>query len=67
MELRKDPITRSWVICGDEPDASSSPDSFCPFCPESGQPLQVIASVADREWQSLVGACRGPSSSAVRH
>src|ERR1035441_1580601 len=44
MELRKDPITRSWVICGDEPDDSPSPDYFCPFCPESGQPLQVIAS-----------------------
>ena len=43
MELRKDPITRSWVICGDEPEAGASPDYFCPFCPESGQPLQVIA------------------------
>ena len=43
MELRKDPITRSWVICGDEPEAGSSADSFCPFCPESGMPLQVIA------------------------
>ena len=43
MELRKDPITRSWVICGDEPEAGSSADSFCPFCPESGLPLQVIA------------------------
>ena len=26
MELRKDPITRSWVICGDEPEAGSSAD-----------------------------------------
>ena len=43
MELRKDPITRSWVICGDEPEASPLPDSFCPFCPESGLPLQVVA------------------------
>ena len=43
MELRKDPITRSWVICGDEPEAAASPDSFCPFCPESGLPLQVVA------------------------
>jgi UDPglucose--hexose-1-phosphate uridylyltransferase len=43
MELRKDPITRSWVICGDEPEAAPSSDSFCPFCPESGLPLQVVA------------------------
>src|SRR5271157_3892827 len=46
MELRKDPITRSWVICGDEPESSSTPDYFCPFCPESGQPLQVVATSA---------------------
>jgi UDPglucose--hexose-1-phosphate uridylyltransferase len=44
MELRKDPITRSWVICGDEPEQAVGSDYFCPFCPESGQPLQVIAS-----------------------
>jgi UDPglucose--hexose-1-phosphate uridylyltransferase len=42
MELRKDPITRSWVITGDEPDAAFK-DSRCPFCPEGGQPLQVVA------------------------
>ncbi len=44
MELRKDPITRSWVITGDEPDEGSAPDYLCPFCPESGQQLQVISS-----------------------
>ena len=44
MELRKDPITRSWVICGDEPELPPAGSSLCPFCPESGLPLQVIAS-----------------------
>ena len=43
MELRKDPITRSWVICGDEPEPTPAGSSLCPFCPESGLPLQVIA------------------------
>ena len=41
MELRKDPITRSWVIIGDEPDTGAH-DSGCPFCPEGGQHLQVV-------------------------
>ncbi len=42
MELRKDPITRSWVITGDEPDEGGAPDYGCPFCPEGGQHLQVV-------------------------
>lgn len=45
MELRKDPITRSWVITGDEPEEGSAPQYLCPFCPESGQQLQVISSM----------------------
>jgi UDPglucose--hexose-1-phosphate uridylyltransferase len=45
MELRKDPITRSWVITGDDP-AESAPrvESACRFCSDSAQPLQVVAS-----------------------
>ena len=45
MELRKDPITRSWVITGDEPDGERGADYLCPFCPESGQQLHVVASM----------------------
>jgi len=45
MELRKDPITRSWVITGDEADHDRGSDYLCPFCPESGQQLQVITSM----------------------
>ena len=42
MELRKDPITRSWVMTGDDPgDAGSRPDAPCPFCSDSS--LHVIA------------------------
>jgi len=54
MELRKDPITRSWVITGDEPPAA--PDAgVCHFCPDSQYATQVIASrpsVAGGPWSS---------------
>jgi UDPglucose--hexose-1-phosphate uridylyltransferase len=44
MELRKDPITRSWVITGDDvPDAQTRGNAPCRFCHDSPSPLQVIA------------------------
>ena len=44
MELRKDPITRSWVITGDDvPDLGPRPGSACPFCTDSS--AQVISTV----------------------
>jgi len=46
MELRKDPITRSWVMTGDDPAESSvQSDRTCHFCPDSPDPTQVIAAV----------------------
>jgi UDPglucose--hexose-1-phosphate uridylyltransferase len=45
MELRKDPITRSWVITGDDPVESPRPDGPCRFCPNAAEPLQVIAAL----------------------
>lgn len=46
MELRKDPITRSWVITGDEgSDPISRADAVCRFCPDSPVPAQLIASM----------------------
>jgi UDPglucose--hexose-1-phosphate uridylyltransferase len=45
MELRKDPITRSWVITGDDvPDAAQRPE-VCPFCASSTHPAQVISTM----------------------
>jgi UDPglucose--hexose-1-phosphate uridylyltransferase len=45
VELRKDPITRSWVITGDDPsEGGQRPKSACPFCPDSPVPARVIAS-----------------------
>ncbi len=48
MELRKDPITRSWVITGDEPVEITRQES-CPFCANAPQPAQVIASAGSAE------------------
>jgi UDPglucose--hexose-1-phosphate uridylyltransferase len=50
MELRKDPITRSWVITGDDvPEAAPRADAACRFCANSTSPLQVIASRTEVE------------------
>jgi UDPglucose--hexose-1-phosphate uridylyltransferase len=46
MELRKDPITRSWVITGDDvPDVTPRSEAFCRFCPDSPAPAQVVSSM----------------------
>ncbi len=44
MELRKDPITRSWVIVGDD-EERPVPHGYCPFCPGSSNAPQVISSL----------------------
>jgi UDPglucose--hexose-1-phosphate uridylyltransferase len=61
MELRKDPITRSWVIVGDDvPDSGPRAESFCRFCPNSPQPAQLIS--------NMPGVNGGPwSARAVVH
>jgi len=46
MELRKDPITRSWVITGDDvPDTVPRPGSMCRFCADSPSSPQIVSSV----------------------
>lgn len=46
MELRKDPITRSWVITGDDvPDQTPRPQSECRFCPDAANSPQLISTV----------------------
>jgi UDPglucose--hexose-1-phosphate uridylyltransferase len=48
MELRKDPITRSWVMTGDDAGESGPrPSSTCQFCADSVSPAQIIASSPD--------------------
>jgi len=44
VELRKDPITRSWVITGDDQSESvPRPESTCRFCPGSKHSTHEIA------------------------
>jgi UDPglucose--hexose-1-phosphate uridylyltransferase len=44
MELRKDPITRSWVITGDDPtEGNPRQRGACPFCPDSPNAAQVVS------------------------
>jgi UDPglucose--hexose-1-phosphate uridylyltransferase len=45
MELRKDPITRSWVITGDDADREPEERDSCPYCPEAPRPPHVISSM----------------------
>ncbi len=44
MELRKDPITRSWVIVGDDVERQSH-SGPCLFCPGAANAPQVIATL----------------------
>ena len=48
MELRKDPITRSWVIVGDDTDRQL-PAGYCPFCPGSPNAPQMISTLTATE------------------
>jgi UDPglucose--hexose-1-phosphate uridylyltransferase len=45
MELRKDPITRSWVITGDDADRVSHDTIPCRYCPDGQNAPQVISSM----------------------
>lgn len=45
MELRKDPLTRSWVLTGDDiSETLRRPVAECPLCPASAARLQQISS-----------------------
>jgi UDPglucose--hexose-1-phosphate uridylyltransferase len=43
MELRKDPITRSWVITGDDAPVLETQDGSCNYCPEHSDQVQVVS------------------------
>jgi UDPglucose--hexose-1-phosphate uridylyltransferase len=46
MELRKDPLTRSWVLTGDDiPESAHQPATACQLCPHSGaERVQQVSS-----------------------
>jgi UDPglucose--hexose-1-phosphate uridylyltransferase len=67
MELRKDPITRSWVITGDDvPDVAARSESFCRFCPDSPQPPQLVANTSGLQGTPW-SACAVVHPSALYH
>lgn len=45
MELRKDPITRSWVIIGDDLVEPTPQLDTCPFCGTAGDSAQIVATL----------------------
>jgi len=46
MELRKDPITRSWVITGDDvPETQPRAESSCSLCPDAPLHPQQVSSM----------------------
>ncbi len=45
MELRKDPITRTWVITGDDVIEPTPRFQACRFCGPTAEPAQVIANL----------------------
>jgi len=45
MELRKDPITRSWVVTGDDTPAWPREEAGCRFCSTTPERLQVISTL----------------------
>src|SRR5689334_6744629 len=54
MELRKDPITRSWVVVGHREEVSGAAEG-CPLCslPADSGPI-LLRLPTDRSWQVLV-------------
>jgi UDPglucose--hexose-1-phosphate uridylyltransferase len=53
MELRKDPVTRSWVVVGHTDDAPLPVDP-CPLCPASATGQTLLALPADNPWKVRV-------------
>jgi UDPglucose--hexose-1-phosphate uridylyltransferase len=63
MELRKDPLTRSWVLTGDDsPESAPLLSTECRLCPGAGERLQQVSSRAP-----LVGGGSPWSARAVVH
>src|ERR1700737_432556 len=55
MELRKDPITRSWVVVGHPEHGTVSPTEPCPLCPgNEGHVDSLLTLPSGGEWQVRV-------------
>lgn len=55
MELRKDPITRSWVILGHRDSPPEASTRLCPLCPANVNSQNVLLKLpAEGDWQVCV-------------
>jgi len=45
MDLRKDPITNSWMLVGDQEDSPAGPEEPCPYC--NGSSSKLIYALPD--------------------
>jgi UDPglucose--hexose-1-phosphate uridylyltransferase len=55
MELRKDPITRSWVVIGHPEDQPELPEGPCPLCPGNERETRTLLALPPTgEWQVRV-------------
>jgi UDPglucose--hexose-1-phosphate uridylyltransferase len=52
MELRKDPITRSWVITGDDVPEATPRAGECPFCKETQQVISTLPGIDGSPWSA---------------
>src|SRR5271170_7718365 len=51
MELRKDPITRSWVVVG-HPERQKERAGLCPLCPENREQANILLALPQQgQWQ----------------
>jgi UDPglucose--hexose-1-phosphate uridylyltransferase len=53
MELRKDPITRSWVITGDDAPEAPAKDAACRYCPGTpgfSQCISLLPGIQGAPW-----------------
>ncbi len=68
MELRKDPVTQSWMLVGDEEEPVAKEPGPCPYCEGSPEPAQKLIFAMPREGSpppSGNGVHRGPWSVRV--
>jgi UDPglucose--hexose-1-phosphate uridylyltransferase len=62
MELRKDPITRSWVVVGHR-ESVALPSGECPLCPSAAAPAPLLQIPAQGDWR----VCVRPHPDALYH
>ncbi len=66
MELRKDPITRSWLLVGDEPEPAPAPSGHCLFCGDGMDPASKMIFSMPLDGSTPAGGRYGSPKPSVR-